>query len=70
MAILLGGLYMLIGLVLMLLVIIATSVYQEIKAAKNTHAFLHDCYEQAYQMGAFNFDDQGCPIEVEHENKA
>ena len=61
---------MLIGLLLMFLVIVAASVYQAKKAAKNTNAFLYDCYEQAHQMGALAFDDQGCPIEVEHENKA
>lgn len=61
---------MLIGLLLMFLVIVAASVYQEIKAAKNTNAFLYGCYEQAYQMDALAFDDKGFPIEVEHENKA
>jgi hypothetical protein len=34
------------------------------------HAFLYDCYEQAHQMGVLAFDNKGCPIEVEHENKA
>lgn len=61
---------MLIGLLIMLLVVVAISIYQEVKATQNTNAFLFDCYEQAYQMGAFNFDDQGCIIEAEHENKA
>lgn len=61
---------MLIGLLLMFLVIVAVSVYQGKKAANSTNAFLYDCYEQAHQMGALAFNDQGCPIEVEHENKA
>ena len=63
---------MVVGVSALIIFSVLAAVAHEWRSHQNTRAFLHECYDQAYQMGAFGFDEQGNPLllEDEHENKA